>query len=106
MRRVSARTEVVDHFPVYGPDGFAKVPGLGTGDLAITVYRDGEVVEALVEIAEIAGCPGEYRLAFTPDRAGLWEVEIAYEPGKQVYAEQYEVTEAVVVGSSRPPRWA
>ena len=30
---------------------------------------------------------------------------VAYEAGKQVYAEQYEVTDAVVEGGSRPPGW-
>lgn len=105
MRRLSARTEVVDHFPVYGEDGFAKVPGLGPDDLAVTVFRDGEVAELAVVVTEIAGSPGEYRLSFTPDRAGFYELEVAYEAGKQVYAEQYEVTEAAVQGGSRPPGW-
>ena len=105
MRRVMARTEVVDHFPVYGEDGFAKVGGVASGELAITVFRDGQVTSLPVTIAEIAASPGEYRLSFTPDHAGYYEVEIAYAAGKQVYAEQYEVTEAVVEGGSRPPGW-
>ena len=105
MRRLSARQQVIDHFPVYGTNGFTKVQGLGAGDLAITVYRDGQVAAAQVAMAEIAGSPGEYRLSFTPDVAGLWEVEVAYAAGRQVYSEQYDVTEAVVTGSSRPPGW-
>ena len=105
MRRVMARIEVADHFPAYAEDGFTKVAGLGPNAFATTVFRDGEVANASVVIGEIAGSPGEYRLAFTPDRAGAWEVEIAYAAGAQVYAGQYEVTEAVVVGSSRPPGW-
>jgi len=44
-------------------------------------------------------------LAFTPARAGFFEIEVAYEAGKQVYAEQYEVTDALVEGGSRPPGW-
>ena len=105
MRTVAARTEVVDHFPVYGQDGFAKVSGLGPRDFEVTVFRDGEVVAAAVRIDEIADAPGEYRLRFVPDRAGLWEVEVAYAAGRQVYAGQYEVTHAAVVGGSRPPGW-
>ena len=105
MRRVVAGTEVVDHFPVYGDDGFTKVDGLEAGAFAVTVYRGGEVADVAVAIGEITESPGEYRLAFTPDRAGAWEVEIAYAAGSQVYAGQYDVTDAVVVGSSRPPGW-
>ena len=100
-----ARTEVVDHFPAYGEDGFTKVPGLEPEAFATTVFRDGDVADASVAISEIAESPGEYRLAFTPNRAGAWEVEIAYAAGSQVYAGQYDVTEPVVVGSSRPPGW-
>ena len=105
MRRVVARTEVVDHFPAYGEDGFTKVPALAPEAFAVTVYRGGEVEDVAVAISEIAESPGEYRLVFTPDRAGAWEVEIAYAAGSQVYAGQYDVTEPVVVGSSRPPGW-
>ena len=105
MRTVSARTEVVDHFPVYGDDGFTKVPDLGPDAFALVVFHDGEVAEVQVDIAQIPGSPGEYRLAFTPQQAGFYEVEVAYAAGKQVYAEQYQVTEAVVVGGSRPPGW-
>lgn len=105
MRRVMARAEVIDHFPVYGEDGFEKVAGLGAGDFAVTIFRDGEVKPLEVTVTEIAGSPGEYRLAFTPDRAGFYEVEVAYAAGKQVYAEQYEVTAAVVTGGTRPPGW-
>ena len=105
MRRVPARTEIVDHFPVYGEDGFTKVPDLGPDGFALVVYRDGEVAQVSVDISQIPGSPGEYRLAFTPQAAGSYEVEVAYEAGKQVYAEQYDVTEAVVTGGSRPPGW-
>jgi hypothetical protein len=105
VRQVSARQHVLDHFPVYGPDGFTKVTGLTANDLRVTVYRDGAVVSATVSIAEIAGSPGEYRLIFTPDVAGLWEVEVAYVAGRQVYSQEVDVTEAVVTGSSRPPGW-
>ena len=105
MRRVNARQQIIDHFPVYGTDGFTKVQSLTAGDLTVTVYRDGQVATAQVAVAEIAGSPGEYRLSFTPDVAGLWEVEVAYAAGRQVYSEQYDVAEPVVTGSSRPPGW-
>ncbi len=103
MRSVMARTQVVDHFPVYGEDGFTKVVGLGPDAFDVVVYRDGEVEPFPVTIAEIAGSPGEYRMAFVPAVAGFHEVEVVYPACKQVYAEQYEVTEPVVVGSHRPP---
>lgn len=103
MRRITARTQVVDHFPVYGEDGFSKVAGLGADAFDVVVFRDGEVEVLAVTIAEIAGSPGEYRMVFTPEVAGFHEVEVVYPAGKQVYAEQYEVTEPVVVGSHRPP---
>lgn len=105
MRTVGARTEIIDHFPVYGDDGFAKVPDLGPDAFALVVFHDGEVAQVNVDISQIPGSPGEYRLAFTPTQAGFYEIEVAYEAGKQVYAEQYEVTEAVVTGGSRPPGW-
>lgn len=105
MRRVPARTEIVDHFPVYGEDGFTKVPDLGPEAFALVVFHDGEVAQVNVDVSQIPGSPGEYRLAFTPMAAGFYEIEVAYEAGKQVYAEQYEVTEAVVTGGSRPPGW-
>lgn len=105
MRRVYARMPLVDQFAVFGTDGFAKVPGLDRAAFRVTVFREAQVAWADVDIEEIEGSPGEYRLAFTPDAAGLWEVEIAYEPGRQVYSEQYEVKEPVVVGGSRPPGW-
>lgn len=103
MRRAYARAELVDQFPVFGEDGFTKVGGLGPGAFRTTVYRDAALAAAWVSITEIAGSSGEYRLAFTPDAPGVWEVEIAYLAGRQVYAEQYDVVEPVVVGSSRPP---
>ena len=105
MRRVGARTEIIDHFPVYGDDGFTKVPDLAPDAFALVVFHDGEVAQVNVDISQIPGSPGEYRLAFTPVQAGFYEIEVAYEAGKQVYAEQYEVTEAVVMGGSRPPGW-
>lgn len=105
MRRVAARTEIVDHFPVYGEDGFTKVPDLGPDAFALVVFHDGEVAEVNVDVSQIAASPGEYRLAFTPVQPGFYEIEVAYAAGKQVYAEQYEVTEAVVLGGSRPPGW-
>ncbi|MCA9608947.1 MAG: hypothetical protein KC619_25270 [Myxococcales bacterium] len=103
MRRCYARERLVDQFPVFGEDGFSKVGGLGPDAFRITLYRDAELASAAVDTTEIPGSPGEYRLGFTPDAAGIWEVEIAYVAGRQVYAEQYEVIEPVVVGSSRPP---
>jgi len=105
MRKVNARQQIIDHFPVYGTDGFSKVPSLTAADLKVTVYRDGQVASPAVQIAEISGSPGEYRLSFTPDVAGLWEVEVAYAAGRQVYSEQYDVAEPVVTGSNRPPGW-
>ena len=105
MRRVSARTAVVDHFPVYGEDGFTKVPDLEPDDFAVVVFRDGEVAAVSVELAQIGASPGEYRLSFTPDQAGFYEIEVAFIAGQQTYAEQYEVTEAIVAGASRPPGW-
>ena len=103
MRRGYARERLVDQFPVFGEDGFGKVGGLGPDAFRITAYRDAELAGAAVDTMEIAGSPGEYRLAFTPDAPGIWEVEIAYVAGRQIYTEQYEVVEPVVVGSSRPP---
>jgi len=103
MRRAYARAELVDQFPVFGDDGFTKVGGLTAEAFRITVYRDAELAPSVVDVVEIAGSPGEYRLAFTPDFPGIWEVEIAYVARRQVYAEQYDVVEPVVVGSSRPP---
>lgn len=100
-----ARTPIVDHFPVYGEDGFTKVPDLVPGAFALVVFHDGEVAEVQVDVSQIPQSPGEYRLAFTPHAAGFYEVEVAYTAGKQVYAEQYEVTEAIVSGGSRPPGW-
>jgi len=105
MRRVTAQKEIIDHFPVYGTDGFAKVKGLTASDLKVTVYRDGQVASPAVQIVEISGSPGEYRMSFMPDVPGLWEVEVAYAAGRQVYSEQYDVTETVVTGSNRPPGW-
>ena len=105
MRRVMARTPIVDHFPVYGEDGFTKVPDLGPEAFALVVFHDGEVAQVNVDVSQIPGSPGEYRLALTPMAAGFYEIEVAYEAGKQVYAEQYEATEAVVTGGSRPPGW-
>lgn len=103
MRRAYARAELVDQFPVFGDDGFTKVGGLTADAFRITVYRDAELAPSVVDVVEIAGSSGEYRLAFRPDAPGIWEVEIAYLAGRQVYAEQYDVVEPVVVGSSRPP---
>ena len=103
MRRAYARAALVDQFPVFGEDGFTKVGGLGPDSFRITVYRDAELAAAPLDVVEIDGSPGEYRLAFTPEAAGIWEVELAYLAGRQVYAEQYNVVEPVVVGSSRPP---
>ena len=100
-----ARTPIVGHFPVYGEDGFTKVPDLAPGAFALVVFHDGEVAEVQVDVSQIPQSPGEYRLAFTPQAAGFYEVEVAYTAGKQVYAEQYEVTEAIVSGGSRPPGW-
>ena len=39
-----ARTEIVDHFPVYGEDGFTKVPDLGPGAFALVVDRNATLV--------------------------------------------------------------
>ena len=100
-----ARTPIVDHFPVYAEDGFTKVPDLAPGAFALVVFHDGEVAEVQVDVSQIPQSPGEYRLAFTPHAAGFYEVEVVYTAGKQVYAEQYEVTEAIVSGGSRPPGW-
>lgn len=100
-----ARAEVIDHFPVYGDDGFTKVPDLAPDAFALVVFHEGEVAQVSVDISQISGSPGEYRLAFTPVAAGFYEVEVAYAAGQQVYSGQYEVTEAVVVGGSRPPGW-
>ncbi len=103
MRRAYARAELVDQLPIFGEDGFTKVAGLGRDALRVTVYRDAVVAPSRVEVAEIEGSPGEYRLAFTPDGPGVWEIEIAYAAGRQVYAARYEIVEPVVVGGSRPP---
>ncbi len=103
MRTVPARKLVVDHFPVYDTDGFTKVPGLSPADLPVAVFRDSDVADVLVTVSEIAGSPGEYRLAFTPEQAGFYELEVSYAAGKQSYVEQYQVTEALAVGGSRPP---
>lgn len=105
MRRAYARMPLVDQMPVFGPDGFSKVGGLGRGAFTVTTYRDAELVPTEVSVEEIDGSPGEYRLSLVPDAAGIWEVEVTYEAGRQVYAEQYQVTEPVVVGGSRPPGW-
>jgi len=105
LRQAYARMWLVDQFPVFGPDGVSKVSGLQPSAFRTTVYRDAEVEGAVVEIAEIDGSPGEYRLSLSPHRPGLWEVEIACEAGRQVYAERYEVIEPVVAGGSRPPGW-
>lgn len=105
MRRAYARMPLVDQLPVFGPDGFEKVAGLDRSAFTVTTYRDAELALVDVSIEEIAGSPGEYRLSFVPDAPGLWEVEVAYEAGRQVYSEQYQVTEPVVVGGSRPPGW-
>ena len=105
MRRGHARLPLVDQFAVFGADGFGKVAGLTRDAFRVTTYRDAALAPVDVSIEEIAGSPGEYRLTFVPDAAGVWEAEIAYEAGRQVYAEQYEVTEPVIVGGSRPPGW-
>ncbi len=105
MRRSYARAELVDQFPVFDADGFEKVSGLGAGAFRATVYRDTEVVDAEVEITEIDDSPGEYRFALSPHAPGVWEIEIAYEAGRQVYSGQYQIVEPMVVGSSRPPGW-
>lgn len=105
MRRVYARAPLVDQFAVFGPGGFDKVAGLQRSAFAVTTYRDARLDDAEVGVEEIAGSPGEYRLTFVPHTPGVWEVEIAYAPGRQVYSEHYDVTEPVVIGGSRPPGW-
>lgn len=102
-RQVEALLPVVDQFSVFADDGFSKVPGLGAAAFDVTAYRNGALVAARVDIAEIAGSPGEYRLTFTPDAEGFWQIDVAYAAGRQIYSEQYDVKLPLVVGGIRPP---
>lgn len=102
-RQVEALLPVVDQFSVFADDGFAKVPGLTAAAFSGTVYRNGALLPAAVDIAEIPGSPGEYRLAFTPNAEGFWQVDVAYAAGRQIYSEQYDVKLPLVVGAIRPP---
>lgn len=102
-RQVRAFGTVIDQFSVFAADGFEKVGGLGPASFAVVVYRDGVLAPRAVAVAEIPGSPGEYRLEFTPDAEGLWQVDVAYPAGRQIYSEQYEARAPLVVGGSRPP---
>lgn len=68
-----------EQFPALDLDGFTKLGGLVfPGDFTVTVWVGGALYGGAnaVTITEIAGSAGEYEVAFTPDTAGYWKIEV------------------------------
>ena len=88
MRAVQLGDTVVDHFPVFGPDGTTKVSG--ASGLTATFWQDGAVVAISYAIAEIAA--GEYRITFTPTAPGVIGVEVVIPSNGDRWGADYDVT--------------
>jgi hypothetical protein len=84
-----------DTFAVFGPDGFSKVLGLTTGDLTVTVRRQGERMDP--QPAWVLDDPdgeGEYRISIAAgvfSQTGLYQVEIQVPAHKQNFATDIQV---------------
>lgn len=94
VRQVKVNTQVVDQFPVYDSDGYTKISGLNPAtQMTTTVYLDGAVVGSppTVTITEI-GSSGEYKLTFTPNQLGFWQLEVNVPSETQIWKADYDVS--------------
>lgn len=87
-RAVDLGEPVIDLFPVWDTDGVSKK----TGETVFTVniWRDGVGIVFPYSITEI-GATGEYRVAFTPDVAGLWALEVIPAFSGDAFGAEYQV---------------
>jgi hypothetical protein len=104
IRSVQTGRQIRDHFPVYDGD-LDKVPGLGQDDFTILVFKDAAVFDGLdVTITEIDGAAGEYAAAWTFDEpADLYEIEITYSEGRQVYRARFTASSVAAGGGPAEP---
>jgi len=65
-----------DQFSVYDTDGYTKKSGLTyPAHFEIKLWKDCVVDSTTVVISEI-GTSGEYKISFTPDEVGFYELEV------------------------------
>lgn len=72
-------TQVQLQFVATDIDGISLLTGKVDGDFAKLLLLDAAVSALPVTVAEVSGAAGRYVIAFTPDQAGLWYVEVTDE---------------------------
>jgi hypothetical protein len=72
-RRMDIGGVFTDVFPVFEPDGFTKHSGVTS--FVVVLLRDGFESVLPVTIDEI-GTTGDYKVSFTPDAVGVWNIQV------------------------------
>jgi hypothetical protein len=86
-RKIVLGEKFTGQFPVYESDGYTKKTGETT--FTATVWKNAIEQVAAVTITEI-GTSGEYKVQFTPNDAGIWEISVLIDYNKQIWFEQFE----------------
>jgi hypothetical protein len=106
-REVERGTPVVDQFPAFENDGHTKRSGLGAGDFSSAVFVNGAVEALPVTVSEIAAT-GEYKIQFTPDILGVYELQVHILFSHDIWHAQYaavdELTNDVSVAARNQSR--
>ena len=66
--------------------------GLSSTDFEIVLLKDGSVSSISVDLQEITGANGFYRVEFTPDDFGLWSIDVVRTGKTTRYQQSYLVT--------------
>lgn len=104
---MQARRPVAEFFSAWAT-ATEKAEGLGAEAFSSRVIRKregspAEVIALAVKIEEVPGSAGDYSAELTLPSEGLFELEVNYAAGGQVYsATFYAVAPALVIGG-RPP---
>lgn len=90
MREIQLGDMITDQFPVFQADRVTKQTGETV--FTTTLWKDGVVQTPTpsVSIVEI-GSSGEYKVTFTPDTEGFWELEIDPDYNDDLWSGQYDV---------------
>jgi hypothetical protein len=88
-RQVETGTLVIDSFPVFEDDGYTTHSGLSLSDFVVLTFIDGVEFDIPVTIGEIDH-QGYYKLTFTPEIDGLYQVQIHALYNDDIWAETYE----------------
>lgn len=105
-RLVAPNQVVYDQADLFHADGFTRVVGLTTANVAAQVYlnnvlqgwiltdgtavTDAQIVAGRLYFSPITG--GPYSLRWRPNAVGYWRLILTYPAGSQILAQDYDVT--------------